>query len=121
MEATAAVFFAIAALGGVFLTTLHFRGRVLPKALALLHGAVAVGGLALLLIDIVQAAPGRATGQEKTALILFAVASLGGLVLFFGFHLSKKRLPSALIVIHAVIAMTAFGLLIVHLGQMKST
>ena len=44
----AAIVFAIAALGGATLATLHFRGRTpLPMPLALLHGLLAASGLVL--------------------------------------------------------------------------
>lgn len=109
----AAVLFGVAALGGLVLALMRFRGREIPSlALALVHGLVAASGLVLLLIAV--AGGGLAT-LALVALIIFGVAALGGFAIF-SFHLRKKALPKPLIVVHAVVAVGAFVLLLVGLG-----
>jgi hypothetical protein len=114
------VIFAIAALGGVALAVLHFRaeGREHPPtALALLHGVVAVVAVLLLLIGIGATANGFAAGFSSLAIIallLFALAALGGAYMFFGRHLRGEPLPTPVVVIHALVAVTGFVVLLAY-------
>lgn len=45
---TALVLFIIAALGGFIMITLHFRGRLIPLPVVLIHALVAVAGFIML-------------------------------------------------------------------------
>ena len=102
----AAVLFAIAALGGATLATLHFRGRSpLPMPLALLHGALAASGLVLLVVAALTQ-PGFG-GLALVALVIFVAAALGGFYLF-AHHLRGRPLPSAVVLIHGGAAVVAF-------------
>jgi hypothetical protein len=101
--------FAVAAIGGLTLAVLHFRKKSLPLALALLHGLLGASGLVALLWAVMQ---GGAPAKAAYALTLFVVAALGGFYLF-SFHLRKKALPSPVVIIHALVAVTAFGLLLI--------
>lgn len=101
--------FAVAAVGGLTLAVLHFRKKTLPLGLALLHGVLGASGLVVLLLAVMK---GGAPAKASYALVLFAVAALGGFYLF-SFHLRKKLLPSPVVIIHALVAVTAFGLLLV--------
>lgn len=103
----ALLIFALAAAGGLFLATLHFRGKDRPWPVAILHGLLAATALVILWIGV---AVGKAPGHAKLALILFIVAALGGFLLF-AFHLQKKRLPSLVVVVHALVAVAAFLIL----------
>ncbi len=116
------ILFALAALGGIVLASLALRGKALPMSLAGLHGLLAVSGFALLLVSLAQSASGGASPPADTAgtpiwliisVILFAIAALGGLVLFTGFHLRGKKLPSPLVVVHALFAVAGFVLFLV--------
>ncbi len=102
--------FAIAALGGLTLATLHFRGKNRPWPLAILHGLLAATALVLLLIPLVNGSIIASTGL-KWAVGLFVVAALGGFVLFVN-HLQKKKLPSAVVVIHGGVAVVGFLVLL---------
>lgn len=105
----ALVLFALAALGGIVMAVIRFRGKPQPPmAVALLHGALAAAGLIALIVAVKGAAPPAAT----TALILFLVAAAGGFVLFFR-HLQKVALPIWLVVVHALVAVVAFVTLLV--------
>lgn len=102
--------FAAAAIGGATLAVLHFTGRKLPMALALLHGLLAVAAVIVLIIAVVKLS---AAGLLVIAVIIFALAALGGLGLFLGFYLPKKKLPSAGVVMHGLLAVSGFVLVLV--------
>lgn len=105
--------FAVAALGGVFMAVLRFKGTERPPMpVALIHGAVAAAGLVALILAVLSAEPAPAV---RIALGLFVVAALGGFVLF-SFHLRQKALPIPLMVIHAGVAVVAFVLLLLNAG-----
>ena len=113
----AAIVFAIAALGGATLATLHFRGRTpLPMPLALLHGLLAASGLALL-IAAALTQPGFG-GLALGALVIFVIAALGGFYLF-SYHLRAKPLPSAVVLIHGGAAVAGFLLLLGFIFNVK--
>jgi hypothetical protein len=101
----AVVLFALAAVGGVVLAVIRFRGQPYPPlGLALVHGAAAAAGLVALLMAV---APGGAPSSATTALVLFVIAALGGFFLF-SHHLRKVALPTWLVVVHALVAVVAF-------------
>jgi hypothetical protein len=101
------VLFALAAAGGITIVVLFKRGK-LSLPLALVHGALAASGLVVLIIAAVQ---GQTTPMGNVALILFVIAALGGFYLIYS-HLTQKRLPQAVIGVHAVVAVLAFLLLL---------
>jgi len=108
MVQIAAGLFAVAALGGLTLAALHFMGKKLPTPLALLHGALGAAGLVTLGIAVVKEG---VAGHAPIALGLFVAAALGGFFLF-SYHLRGRRLPSPVVIIHALVAVAAFGLLL---------
>jgi len=107
----AVVVFAIAALGGIVLASQVLRGKFAPWALSLLHAALGAAGIVLVLITVIQGSRGSAA----LALGLFVVAALGG---FFvaSFHYRKQLPPSAVVVVHAVVALAGFGALLAATG-----
>lgn len=113
MLAIAALLFAVAALGGITLSTLHLRHKGLPMALALGHGLLAAAGLVVLIVAVV----GGSTGNLLIAsLALFVVAALGGFALF-SFHLRRQPLPTPVVFIHGLVAVVAFVLLLVKIAK----
>ncbi len=109
MLVVAAVLFAIAAVGGLFMAYIHFKqNRNPPGAIAALHGLLAATALLVLIWAVLQSG---ATSFIAWALGLFVVAALGGFFLV-SFHLRKLRLPSPVVVIHALVAVAAFLLLL---------
>jgi len=104
----AAVLFAVSALGGLTLATLHFKKKNLPIPLALLHGLLGAGGLVALLLALLGSG---FVGAPALAFAIFVVAALGGFLLF-SFHLRKRPLPSKLVIIHGLAAVVAFGILL---------
>jgi hypothetical protein len=112
MLSTAAIIFAVAALGGVVLAAHVLRARFAPWALSLLHAALGAAGIVLVLVAVLQgAAPSRAT----LALVLFVVAALGGFFLA-SFHYRQKLPPAAVVIVHALVAVAGFGVLLSALG-----
>jgi hypothetical protein len=107
----ALVLFAVAALGGVVMALMRFKGKPYPPlGLALVHGAVAAAGLVTLIALVVQ---GQGTSSSATtSLVLFVVAALGGFGLFFH-HLRKVALPVWLVIVHALVAVVAFVMLLI--------
>jgi len=109
MLIVAAVLFALAAVGGLAMAFIHFkRDRNPPGALAAVHGVAAATALVILLWAVVQTGAG---GAVAWALGLFVAAALGGFFLV-SFHVRKQRLPSPVVVIHALVAVAAFLLLL---------
>jgi hypothetical protein len=105
----ALILFAIAAVGGIVLALIRFKGKPYPPmALALVHGAVAAAGLVALIALVAQH---HGTSSATTALVLFLVAALGGFALFFH-HIRKVALPIWMVVVHALVAVTAFLILL---------
>jgi peptidoglycan/LPS O-acetylase OafA/YrhL len=107
MNIFALISFAIAAVLGVILVAMYSKGQLTING-ALLHGLFAVIGVVLLIISVVQ---GKTTRIDNYALILFIIAALGGLVLISS-HLTKGKLPQAIIGIHAIVAVIAFLMLL---------
>ena len=102
----------IHALGGLTLATIHFRskGRKFPpKVLALMHGAAGAAGLIILILALLRVGFSTLAG---VSLGLFVIAALGGFTLF-SFHLRNKPLPSAVVAVHGLAALTALVLLLV--------
>ena len=105
MIQTSLILFAVAAVAGLTMAIMHFRGVSPPKtALAVLHGLFAASGLVVLLMALIKTGFG---GTMGIALGLLVVAALGGFVLL-SYHAKKQRLPSGLVVGHALIAVAGF-------------
>jgi hypothetical protein len=103
--------FALAAIVGVYMGVLHSRGRTPPPVLAaVLHGVLAVCGVVLLLLGVMQLGFGKTV--HTWSLVLFVLAALGGLYLV-SHHFRGQPLPGGVIVIHAMIAVIAFLILVV--------
>jgi hypothetical protein len=111
METVALILFAIAAIGGLTLATMHFRARIPNLKVALVHGLFAAAGLIVLLIAVIQ---NGGFGIYGTALVIFFIAALGGFTLI-SMHLRGKTLSTPLVVGHGLIAVTAFVILLIGL------
>ena len=106
----ALVLFALAALGGLYMASVVFRGAERPPtAIALVHGAAAAAGLIALIVAVMGMTD---PGLARTALIVFIVAVLGGAFLFAQ-HMQNKALPKNVVAIHGLVAVTGFVILLV--------
>lgn len=106
----AIVLFALAAVGGLIMAFMRWRGAPRPPDwLAMGHGLLAGAGLTLL----IQAAV--VTGLPtlgNAALGLFVLAALGGVFINLRYHAKQLPLPKAWIAAHAALAVVAFVLLL---------
>ena len=101
--------FAVAAVAGLTMAIMHFRGTSPPKTvLAVLHGLFAASGLVVLLLALIKTGFG---GKPGIAFGLLVVAALGGFVLLSS-HVKQTRLPSGLVVGHALLAVAGFLVLL---------
>lgn len=108
MLITAIVLFAIAAVGGVTMAAMHFKGKTPPPVpLAVLHGLFAAAGLVVLIVGLLNAAGNLAL----TALVIFLIAAIGGFTLLT-FHIRGRALPGGLVIGHGLLAVAAFVVLL---------
>jgi len=109
---TAAILFAIAALGGITMAMIRFSGRDYPPMwLAIIHGLFAAAGL----VALVAVVFGRGAATSLLiALLLFVIAAIVGFVLF-SYHLKSRPLPIPTMITHALFAVVAFLILVVVL------
>jgi hypothetical protein len=106
----ALILFAIAAVGGLTMAVMHFRGQTPPRVgIAVLHGVLAAAGLVVLLMAVMSPGAPRAV---QAALGIFVVAALGGFGLL-SFHLRGRPLPNGLVIGHGALAVVAFLILAV--------
>jgi hypothetical protein len=101
------MFFALAALVGITMAYLFITGKGVPFFIPAVHGLFAVTGLILLVITWSR------TKAEAllTPIGIFVLAATGG-VFLVSFHLRGRRPPSGIILLHGLIAVTAFILLV---------
>ena len=99
--------FVVAALGGLVLASFVLRARFAPWAISVLHALLGAGGLALLLLAVMQGAGSRATA----ALAVLIVAALGGFYLA-SLHLKRKPAMKKVVLIHAGAAVAGVLVLI---------
>lgn len=95
-------------LAGVTLATLGFRGRRVPVVISSLHG---LGGIAAIVLLIVLDTHFPHNRALLSATVLLLLTATGGLLLF-GFHAARQSLPGLVVVLHAVFALVALGLMI---------
>lgn len=113
MLKTAAVLLALAAIGGLVMAVIRFRGADRPpSAIAMAHGLLAAAALTLLLYAaFTTGLPGLAI----VALVIFIVVALVGLALNLMYHDKLRPLPKSTIVLHGIVAVIAFVLLLLAL------
>lgn len=109
----AAILFALGALGGLVMAVRSFKGQSIPIPLAALHGLFGASGLVLLILGVLA---GLGGGTARIALIVLLVAALGGFYLL-SFHLRKAQHPRAVILVHALVAVTGFLALLTAIMQ----
>ncbi|HYG20478.1 MAG TPA: hypothetical protein VD816_16175 [Ohtaekwangia sp.] len=104
------ILFAIAAVLGIAIAVAIISNKpATPKPAVYAHGLFAATALALLIIYTLNSE----SSGTRLSLILFVIAALGGFVLFYR-DLKKKPGPVGLVVVHALAAVTAFVLLLIH-------
>ena len=106
----AAIVLALAALGGLTIAILRFRGTPYPPLwMAAGHGLVAATGLGLLIDAAIH---GELSQRGQISLGILILAAVGGATMFLGFHLRKRPLPIPLVAGHGLIAAVGYILLL---------
>lgn len=103
----AIVFFALAALLGLFLLSYVLQGKETPKGVVFIHGPLAATGLVLLIIYALNH-----SSYPIISIVLFVIAALGGATLLF-IDLSGKPIPKWMALGHGTIAVIGFIFLLV--------
>lgn len=103
----AVILFAIAAVGGLVMATRIFQGKKAPWPLSIAHALLGASGLVLVLLTVLNGAG----SLLLAALVVLAVAALGGFYLA-SFHARGQLSPRAVVVIHALVAVSGFLLLL---------
>lgn len=107
---TATALLCAAALGGILMAGMRFRGIPHPPAwLAMGHGFMAAAGLTLLTYAALT------TGlpvMAWVALGFLAIAAVGGVAMNLLYHNKQLALPIPLMVLHALLAVTSLVLLL---------
>jgi hypothetical protein len=112
MLISALAVFGVAAVIGLTLAYAILKKKETSMRAALLHGALGAAGLVLVLAHELK----HPHPYLATAIVLLAVAALGGAWLFAN-DLRKKPGPAALIVIHALVAVVAVVLVLLVATQ----
>ncbi|GHN01359.1 hypothetical protein WSM22_28480 [Cytophagales bacterium WSM2-2] len=105
---TIAVFALSAVMGLIVALSIFNKKPETPKPVVYAHGILSAAGLLMLLLYMLD----HPDNYPKVSLILFVVAALGGFYLFFN-DMKKKPGPLGMVLIHAVIAVSAFVMLLV--------
>ena len=119
MMKTAVVLLAIAAVGGLTMAVIRFRGADRPPSwITMLHGFLAGAAMTLLLYAwCTVGLPGLA----KAAVGIFVVVALVGAWINLNFHSKMLPLPKGVIVVHGVVAVVAFLMLVMSLMNAGTT
>jgi hypothetical protein len=100
----ALIAFAVAAVGGLLLAASVLRGKLAPWALSLVHALLGATGLVFLIVMVMR---GASTGRITAALVILAVAALGGFYLA-SLHAKGRVAPKSIVLVHACAAVAGF-------------
>lgn len=101
--------FAGAAIMGLIIATAIFTNKpATPKPAVVAHGLFGATALVLLIVYMIN----NPENYPQISLILFVVAALGGFILVYNDLAKKSPGPKGLVVVHALVAVTAFVLLL---------
>ena len=115
MMKTAAVLLAIAAIGGLVMAVVRFKGAERPPTFVLMaHGLLAGAALTLL---VYAAATVGLPGMALAALALLIVVAIVGAALNLKFHAKMLPIPKTPIVIHGIVAVIGFVLLLLAIAR----
>jgi len=107
MLISAILFFALAALLGLYLLSFVLQNKNTPKGVAFTHGPLAATGLIILIIYAFFHNP-----SPIVSIILFVLAAFGGVMLIFR-DLTGKSVPKWMAVGHGLTAIVGFVFLII--------
>ncbi|HEY3295528.1 MAG TPA: hypothetical protein VGL38_08815 [bacterium] len=113
MPVVSLILFLVGAIFGVIVWTAIFKNRPTPTTAVYVHGLIVVIAFIILLIFAGKAAPGTA---PITAIVFFAIAAVGGLILFSQDQ-AKKTIPRWLAILHPIIAVLGVLALIFYIAR----
>jgi hypothetical protein len=99
--------FAVTAMFGVRILTSVLRNEKAPRGVVYSHGLFAATSLVLLIVYALQ----NPDNYPKASIILFILAALGGFFMFYH-DVKNKPLPKGVPFIHALVAVSAFIILL---------
>ena len=103
--------FAIAALGGLLMALMVFKGRDRPPSwLAMLHGFLGAAGLTLLVWATTMG--GGVPSLVNIGLVILLLAALGGAYMALKFHVKMLPLPKTIVLGHGALAVVGFVLVL---------
>jgi hypothetical protein len=109
----------LAAVVGLWLAILNLRARsagAMPVSLAALHGVLAIIGFGVLIVALGGPPRGLSTGTASFGMIAAVALGLAACVGFamLAVHLRRRRVPGAVVGIHATLAISGFVVLAVY-------
>ena len=113
MMKAAAVLLGIAAIGGLVMAVVRFRGAERPPTFVLMaHGVLAAAALTLL---IYAAATVGLPGLATASTVIFVVVAIVGAWLNLNYHSKMLAIPKTPIVVHGLAAVAGYVLLLLSL------
>jgi hypothetical membrane protein len=106
----AIVLFALSAVLGLVVLINWLGKKEAPKSVVYSHGIVAASALVILIVYALN----NPADFPKVSLILFVIAAIGGLYLFFKDQV-KNQHPTAVAFVHALLAISGFISLLVFI------
>jgi hypothetical protein len=113
MPVVSLVLFLIGAIFGIIVWTAIFKNRPTPKPVVYIHGLIVVIAFVILLIFAGTAVAGSA---PILPIVFFAIAAVGGLILFSQ-DMAKKTIPRWLAILHPLIAVLGVIALILYIAR----
>ena len=107
MYTIAIIAFALAAVMGLIMLKNWLTNKDAPRGVMYTHGVFAATGLVLLIIGAVN----DKAHAPVLSIVLFLIAALAGFFMFFRDVFKHKRTP-VVAIIHAIVAVTAFVILL---------
>jgi hypothetical protein len=108
----------LAAAVGLWLAILNLRASAgaMPVSLAALHGVLAIIGFGVLIVALGGPPRGLSTGTASFGMIAAVALGLAACVGFamLAVHLRRRRVPGAVVGIHATLAISGFVVLAVY-------
>lgn len=111
----AIILFVIAACFGLYVLIHVLTNRPTPKPAVFTHGGFA----ALALLIVLYSAYAVPNALLVTSAVIFVLAALGGLTMFY-YDMTNKPIPKVIAIIHPLVAVIALLLLIVYVLTMSS-
>jgi hypothetical protein len=98
--------FALGAIIGMYLLAMVLQNKATPKGVVFVHGLFVVIALIMLIVYVTNHTPG-----PIESLVLFVIAAVGGLIVFYT-DITGKKIPKWLAVLHGLTAVSGFVFLL---------